>query len=108
MEDRLASVAEPACSVGHQPLALSGSDRSTQVCLATQTRLTLAAFGSVQRDDVIAGLDAFHAGPNFANDPASLVPENRGEQPLAVEAIERIGVRMANAGRHDFDEHFAF
>ena len=33
--------------------------------------------------------------------------EDRGEHALAVEPVERVGVGVADAGRHDLDQHFA-
>ena len=33
--------------------------------------------------------------------------EDAGKQPLAVEPVERIGIGVADAGRHDFHEDFA-
>jgi hypothetical protein len=33
--------------------------------------------------------------------------QDRGENALAVESVERIGVGVADARRHDFDQHFA-
>jgi len=35
------------------------------------------------------------------------MPEDRGEQPLRIEPVERIGVGVADAGRHDLDQHLA-
>jgi len=35
-----------------------------------------------------------------------LMPENRWENAFAVQPVERVGVSMADTGRHDLDQHF--
>ena len=107
MEDRLPLVREARCAVGHQALSLRRADRGAEVGLPAEARLTLAAFGRVERDDVIAGLHTGHASADFADDPGTLMPQHAREQPLRIQAVERVGVGMANPGRHDFDQHFA-
>src|SRR3954451_22279356 len=107
MEDGLALVAEAAGAVGHQPLALRGADRGAEVGLAGEARLTLTALGRVQRDHVIAGFDAGDARRNLANDARAFVPEDRGEDALAVESVERVGVGVGDTGRHELDQHLA-
>jgi len=37
----------------------------------------------------------------------ALVTEDRGKQPFAVEAVERVGIGVTNTRRHDLDQHFA-
>ncbi len=56
---------------------------------------------------MIADRDRGHPGPDLAHDPGAFMAENRGEDALAVLAFERVGVGVANAGRHDLDQHFA-
>ena len=107
MEDRLALVAEAAGAVGHHALALGRADRGAEVGLAAEARFTLAAFGRVERDDVVAGLHAGHAGADLAHHRPRPLAEDRREDALAVEAVERVGVGVADAGRHDLDQHFA-
>ncbi len=107
MEDGLALVAEAASAVGHHALALRRADRGAEVGLAGEARLTLAAFGRVQRDDVVARLHAGDARPDLAHHARALVAEDRGEDAFAVEPVERVGVGVADAGRHDLDQHFA-
>src|SRR5260221_7244534 len=107
MVDRLALVREAAGTVGHHALALGRADRGAEVGLAAEARLTLAAFGRVQRDDVVARLDAGDARPDLAHDARTLMAEDRREQPFAVEPVERVGIGMADAGRHDLDQDFA-
>src|SRR6185295_873572 len=45
--------------------------------------------------------------PDLTDDAGALVAEDRGEDALAVLALERVGVGMADAGRHDLDQHLA-
>src|SRR6476661_714565 len=97
MEDGLALVAEAAGAVGHHALALGSADRGAEVGLAAEARLTLTAFGRVQRDDVVARFDAGDAGPDLADDTCALVAEDRRKQPFAVEPVERVGIGMADA-----------
>ena len=56
---------------------------------------------------MVAGLHAGHARADLADDARALVAEDRREDAFAVEAVERVGVGVADAGRHDLDQHFA-
>lgn len=107
MVDRLALVAEPGGTVGHQPLALGRADRGAQVGLARKAAFALAAFRGVQGDDMIARLDRRHARADLAHDPGAFMAEHAGEDSLAVESVERIGIGMADARRHDLDQNLA-
>ena len=78
-----------------------------RLVLPAEAALALAAFGDVERDDMIARLHAGHARPHLADHAGALMAEDRGEQALAVEPVERVGVGMADAGRHDLDQHLA-
>jgi hypothetical protein len=77
VEDRLALVAEAAGAVGHHALALGGADRGAEIGLAAEARLTLAAFGRVERDDVVADFDRGDAGPDLAT---TRRPRGRGSR----------------------------
>ena len=35
------------------------------------------------------------------------MPENAGKDALAVQSVERVGIRVADARGHDFDQDFA-
>ena len=107
VEDGLAFIAEAAGAVGHQALALSGANGRTQIGLARKAAFALAAFGRVERDDVIAGLHAGHACAHLADDAGAFMAEHAGEDAFTVEPVEGVGVGMADAGRHDFHQHFA-
>ena len=56
---------------------------------------------------MVAGLHRGDARAHLADDAGALVAEDRGENPLAVEAVQRIGVGVANARRLDLDQHLA-
>jgi len=93
--------------VGHKALTLRGADRRAEVRALRQAGLALAAFRRVERNDVIARLDRGHARAYFAHDARAFMAKNGGEFALGIEARQRVGIGMANAGRHDFDQHFA-
>ena len=56
---------------------------------------------------MVAGLHAGDAGADLADHARALMAEDRGEDAFAVEPVERVGVGMADAGRHDLDQHLA-
>ena len=101
MENRLALIAEPACAIGHQPLALRRADRGAQVGLARQAAFALPAFRRVQRNDMVARAYTGHASTDFTHNACTLMPQHRGKNALAVKTIQRIRISMANAGCHD-------
>src|SRR5947208_3067336 len=41
------------------------------------------------------------------DDPGALVAEDRGEDPFRILAFQRVGVGVADSGRHDLDQHLA-
>ena len=55
---------------------------------------------------MIARFDRGHPRPNLTHDARALMPQNRGEDALTVEPVERIGVGVADTRCHDLDEHF--
>ena len=103
--ERLAVVAEAARAVGHHALALGRAHGHAQIGLAALAEQTLAAFGGVKRDHVIARLHAGHAFTHFHDDPGALVAEHDGEEAFGVVAGEREGIGMTNAGMRDLDQH---
>ncbi len=107
VEDGLALMAEARGAVGHQALALRGADRGAQIGLLAEAAFALAAFGRVERDHVIAGLDRGDARAHLPDDAGALMAEDRGENPFAVQTIQRIGVGVTDARRLDLDQHFA-
>ncbi len=105
--DRPALVGEAAGPVGHQPFPLRLADRAAQIGLAREAHFALAAFGGVERDDVIAFLDAGHPGPDLADDPGAFVAQDRGKQPFGIEPVERVGIGVADPARLDLDQYLA-
>ena len=106
MENRLALIAEPACAIGHQPLALRRADRGAQVGLARQAAFALPTFRRVQRNDMVARAYTGHASTDFTHNACALMPQHRRKNALAVKAIQRIRISMANARRHNLHQHF--
>ncbi len=106
VEDRLALMAKARGAVGHHALALRGADRGAEIGLLAEATFALAAFGRVKRNHVIARLYRGDARPHFPDDTGALMAEDRGEDPLAVQSVERIGVGVANPRRLDFDQDF--
>src|ERR1700753_4263879 len=101
MIDRLALVAEARGAIRHHALALGGADGGAEVGLLAEAAFALPAFRGVERNDVVAGLHRDDAGADLADDARALVTEDGGEDALAVETVERVGVGMADAGRLD-------
>lgn len=56
---------------------------------------------------MIVGLYAGDAGANLTHDARAFVAEDRGEDALAVQTVQRIGVGVADTGRHDLDQNLA-
>src|SRR5271157_4925953 len=107
MKDLVAAAGEAGRAVGHHPLPLRGADRGAEIGLARQARGTLAAFGRVERNDVIALPDAGHARADVDHDSRPLMPEYGGKEPLRVGARQGELVSVADAGRLDLDENLA-
>src|SRR3546814_20551667 len=99
MMDGLALVAEPAGAVRHQALALRGADSGAEVGLAREAGLTLAAFGRVERDEVVARLHRGDDRPDLAPDPRSLMTSDPREDAPHVEALQRRVVAVTAARR---------
>src|SRR6202034_4089141 len=74
--DGLALVAEARGAIGHHPFALGGADRRAQIGLLAKAAFALAAFGRVERDDVVARFHRGHAGADFAHDASTLMAED--------------------------------
>jgi len=106
VEDRLALVAEAGGAIGHQPLALRGADGGAKIGLAAEAAFALAAFGGVERDHMIAGFYRSDPCSHLSHDPCTLVTEDGRKNAFAVEAVKRVGVGVADAGRLDFDKDF--
>ena len=107
MQHAFAIAAEAACAIRHQALALRGADGGAEVRLARQARLTLAAFGRVERDNVIALLQARHAGAHVNDNASTLMAKHAGKQALGIRARQRVVIGVANAGCLHLDHDFA-
>src|SRR3546814_5347512 len=71
--NRLALVRKAAAAIRHQAFALRGADRRAEIGLVRGAALALAAFRCVQRNHVIAFLQAFHVGTDVDDDAGALV-----------------------------------
>ncbi len=107
VEHRVAVAPEARRAVRHHALALRGADGGAQVRAARETGFALPAFRRVKRDDVIAGLQRGDAGADLAHDAGAFVAEDGREDAFRVGARQRVGVGVADAGRHDLDQHLA-
>src|SRR5215469_6822294 len=105
--DLTAAERKAAGAVRHHPLALRGADRDTEIGLARKTILALAAFRSVERDDMVALGDARHAASDIDDDAGPFMAEYRREKPLRIAARQRKLVRVADPRRFDFDKHLS-
>lgn len=74
---------------------------------AALAKQALAALGGVERNDVVAGLDAGHALAHLDHDARAFMAQNSGEHALGVFARQRERVGVAHASVGDFDQHLA-
>ncbi|KRB86426.1 hypothetical protein ASE00_06905 [Sphingomonas sp. Root710] len=56
---------------------------------------------------MVARLHAGDTRAHFAHHARALMPQHRWEDTLAVEAVERIGIGVADPRRHDLHQHLA-
>ncbi len=56
---------------------------------------------------MIARLDRRNTCAHFAHNARTFMAENGRELAFGIKAGKRVGIGVANAGRHDFDQHFA-
>ena len=106
MVDCLALIGKTRGAVRHHTLALGRADRRAEIGFLARAGLTLTAFRRVERDDMIAFLEAGYTGANLPDDACAFVAENTRKQAFAVQSIQRVGIGMANTGRHEFDQDF--
>src|SRR5205814_1707447 len=107
MVDFLAIEGEARSAVGHDPGALGGADLLAEIGLARETIFALAAFGGVERDDVVALFQRRYAGAGLDDDAGALMPENRRKKPFGIGARSGEFVGMANTCRLEFDQDLA-
>jgi len=89
------------------PFALRGAHGHAQVGFARLTKQALAAFGGVERNDVVAGLHARHAFAHLHHDARAFMAQHHRKQTLGVVTRERERVGVTNAGVRDLDQHLA-
>src|SRR3546814_9420225 len=56
---------------------------------------------------MVADLHRGYARAHLAHDSSAFMAKDRREDALRILALQRVGVGMAGAGRHDLDQHFA-
>ena len=84
--NRFTVVGETGGAVRHQAFTLSGAHRLAEVSFAGFTELTLAAFGGIQRNNVVTRLQAGHAFPHFDDNPAAFMAQYRRENAFRIVA----------------------
>ena len=107
MVDGLAVLEEAHGAVGHEAAALGGAHRRAQIGLAGTAHFAFTAFGGVEGNDVVAGPDAGYAGADRLHNAGALVAEHAGKDALGVEAVQGVGVGVADAAGDDAHQHFA-
>ena len=108
MEYFILADGKPGCAVGHQALALGFADRLAQVGLARKAIFALTAFRRVERDDVVALFQRLDPPAHLDDNACALVAEDSREQAFRVLAGTGELVGVADAGRFDLDQAFAF
>src|SRR3546814_9442307 len=93
------------CRSGHKALPLRATDRCAQVRFLTGARFAFPTFGRVERDHMIANFHGGHARSHFPYNPRALMAKDRRKNPLAILALQRVSVGMADACRHRSEEH---
>ncbi len=104
---RLAVEREAAGAVGHHALALRCANGGAEIGLARQAGFALPAFRRVERNDVIALLDARHARPDVDDDAGTLMTQDRRKETFRIRARTREFVGVTDTGRFDLDQYFA-
>ena len=105
--DGLAVVAEACRAIGHHALALGGAHGHAQIGLSALAEQAFAAFGGVQRNHMVAGLDAGHAFAHFHHDARAFVAQHGREDAFGVVTAQGESVGMTDAGMGDLDQHLA-
>ena len=92
MEDILATGLETRGTVRHHTLTLGSTDLPAEVGLAGLAELAFPAFGSVQGDHVVAGLDRGDALAYGFDYTGTLMSEEDGEGTLGILSGEGVGI----------------
>ncbi len=108
MQDRVAiERRKPAGAVRHEALTLGRADRLAEVRLGVQAVFAFPAFRGVERNDMIALLQAGDARAHIHHDARALMPKNGREETLGIGTRQREFVGMADAGGLDLDQNLA-
>ena len=108
MQDRCAiQHREPAGAIGHEALPLGRADLLAEVGFRVEAVFALAALGRVERNDVIARLQAGHTRAHLEHDTRALMPQNRRKRPLGIRPGQREIIRVAQARRLDLNQNLA-
>ena len=108
VENLFAVLGKPRRVIRHQPLALGDADCLAKVGLARCAEIALAAFGRIQRNDVVTRLEVGNPRANFLDDQRHpRDPSTAGKIPSgsSPDKCERVGV--TNAGRDVADQDLA-
>ena len=108
MINGLAVIGETGGAVRHKTFTLRGAHGLAEVSFAGFAELTLAALCGVERDHMVAGLQAGDAFTHFHHHTAPFVAEHRREYAFRIVTGQGKRIGMANAGVGNFDQHFAF
>ncbi|KNX41050.1 hypothetical protein ROTO_23510 [Roseovarius tolerans] len=105
MDRRAIQHPEPRRPIRQQALALRRADRLAEVGLGMQAIVAFAAFGRIERNDVITHLEARHPLADLNDDTGPLMAQNGRENPFRV--IARAGelVGMTQPRRLDLHQN---
>ncbi len=107
MKDFLAVQGKARGAVRHDAGALGGADLLAKIGLGMEAVVAFAAFGRVERNDVVALFDAGHVGAGIDDDAGAFMAQDRREGALRIGARQSEFVGVADAGRLDLDQHLA-
>ena len=108
MQDTFAIQRKAAGSVGHEPTALGLAHPTTQVRLARQAELALAALGGVERNDVVADGQGANSRADLFDDSGALVAQHGRKETLGIAPAEGIRIGVTDTGRRQTDEALPF
>ena len=78
-----------------------------RLVLRIEAVFALAAFGRVERDDVIARFQRGDPWPDLEHDARAFMAQDRGEQPFGIGARQGEFIGVAKAGGLDLDQDLA-
>ena len=92
MQQLFALAFEPRRPVRHHAFTLCGANLAAEVCLARCAEFAFAAFGRIQRNNVIARLDRGHVRANRLDDAGAFMAKYDWEGAFRIFAGEGVGV----------------